>query len=225
MAYRQLYAVAFLMLGMAGVACGGDTTGSAAAPGPSDDAPPSADDQPPSSADDAPPSADDAPPSGADAPPGGADSPGSGGRIQQLCEDACQLLEHLAQCPQGMEIDGMSLEVCRSGGCSMAVDPGVEVQCLAELEGLFGCVANLPNVCMPSQEQAMACLDQVKSFSECAVDIEPSDPDPDPDPPTCMAPSCNCGGQACAECYCENADLAGADLLAFCADVCPMANR
>lgn len=224
MAYRQLCAVAFLMLGFAGVACGGNTSASAADPTPSDDAPPSADDQPPSNSDQVPPSADDQPPSSSDTPPSSPDSPGGGGgRIQQLCEDACVVLGRLSECEDGPEIDPMSNEVCRNGGCSMAVDPGVEVPCLDQLEGLFGCIARLPNVCMPTQEQQEVCADQVEAFSECAEDQEPPnpDPDPDPDPPNCMPPSCNCSGEACSECLCENADL-GAEALQFCSDVCPM---
>jgi len=211
------------MFGFAGVACGGNTSGTAADPGPSDGAPPSADDQPPSSSDQAPPSSDDAPPSSADTPPGSADSPGVGGRLRQLCEDACQVLGRLSQCPEGMDIEGS--EVCDNGGCAMAMDPGVEIQCLDQIEGLFACIARLPDICMPTEEQAMVCLDQVEAFSQCAETIEPNEPDPqDPDPPTCMAPSCNCGGEACAECFCENADLTGADLLDACADACPMTN-
>jgi hypothetical protein len=221
-AYRQLCAVAFVMLGFAGVACGGNTSGTAADPGPSDGAPPSADDQPPTSSDQVPPSSDDAPPSSADTPPGSADD--GGGRIRRLCESACQVLEALSECEDGMQIDPMSTEVCRNGGCSMAVDPGVQIPCLDQLEGLFGCIARLPNVCMPTEEQQMVCAAQVESFSECAEEQEPPNPDPDPDPPTCMAPSCNCGGEACAECFCENADLTGAELLEFCADECPMTN-
>src|SRR5688572_2368938 len=112
------------MFGLVSVACGGDTTGTAAQAGPSDGAPPSAEDPPPSSSDDSPPSSEDSPPASADTPPGSSDSPGgSGGRIQQLCEDACRVLDQLAQCP-GAEPQPMSQEVCRNGGCSMAVDPG-----------------------------------------------------------------------------------------------------
>jgi hypothetical protein len=223
-AYRQLCAAAFVMFGLS-VACGGGTASSAVDPNVDDPSPPSADDPPPSSSDDSPPSSDDSPPSNPDTPPGNTDSPGGGGgRIQQLCESACEVLERLSDCPDGMEIDPMSREVCDNGGCSMAVDPGEQVECLDQLEGLFGCIARLPDVCMPSQEQAMVCLGEVEAFSDCAEDVDPDpvDPDPvDPDPQTCMAPSCNCGGEACAECFCENADL-GADALEFCADVCPM---
>jgi hypothetical protein len=220
-AYRQLCAVAFVMFGLVGVACGGDTTGSAAQPGPGDGAPPSADDAPPSSSDEAPPSSDDAPPSSADTPPGSADSPGgNGGRIQQLCEDACRVLEQISQCP-GNELDPMTRQACDSGACAMAIDPAVPIPCLDQIESLFDCFTRLPNVCMPTEQQAQQCVAELESFSQCAEQQEPPVIDEPPQGPICDATAeCQRCPDDCSECLCDNADL-GADALTFCSDVCP----
>jgi hypothetical protein len=217
-AYRQLCAVAFVMFGLAGGGCGGNTAGSASGPDTSDDAPPSADDPAPSGSDDSPPSSDDSPPSSPDTPPSSPDSPpgGGGGRIQQLCEQACELLDSLSECPDFEP--PMGQDVCDSGACSMAVDPGVDIPCLNQLEGLFACVNRIPNVCMPSEQQAQVCRAEAEAFGECAEDVEPPDTDPDPVP----NPNAMCGAdcQDCptpfSECVCVNPDLTPAEALEFC---------
>jgi hypothetical protein len=206
------------MFGLAGGGCGGNTAGSAGGPDTNDAAPPSADDPAPRGADDTPPSSDDAPPSSADTPPSSADTPpgGGGGRIQRLCEDACRLLDSLSECP---EFDPpMGQDVCDRGACAMAVDPGVDIPCLDQLEGLFGCVSRLPNVCMPSQAQAEICASEVEAFGECAEDIEP-DTDPVPNPNGMCTADCQRCPTPCNECLCENADL-GVEALEFCSDEC-----
>lgn len=215
MAYRQLGALAFVMLGWAGAACGGETGSGPAVPETADEAP--------GSPDGAPPSADGAPPSSTEAPPVSAD----GDQLQQLCEEACDVFAAIADCPGAMaEFDGRSL--CEDNACATAAAPAGPVPCLNEIEGLFRCVASLPDICMPSEEQAAQCLDEVESFSGCVGSVEPGDTNGEPSTPNpsgiCQPDTCNDCPTACTECTCENADL-GADVLEACAEECGLADQ
>lgn len=209
MAYRQFRAAAFVVFAVVVAGCGGNSIGGDGAPSTNDSVPPSADDPPPNSADDSPPSSDDAPPSADDAPPSNPEAPaGGGGRLQRLCEDACRVLENLAECEGGDELDPMATEICRNNGCAAAAEaPPAEIPCIDQIEGLFGCFADLSDTCMPTEEQAQECLDEAEAFSECADDVDPGQ---EPDPPnqgnTCTEEDfCQCDS-LCDTCRCSNAD-------------------
>ena len=220
MAYRQLCAVALVTFGLLGVGCAGNSGGSAADPAPSDEAPPSADDTPPSGSEDAPPSSDDAPPSSSETPPGSADN--HGGRIRQLCESACQVIDKIRECvPDGMGV--MGGEVCSNGGCSMAVDPGVMIPCIDQIEAMFGCIAGLPDVCV--DEQAEQCTDEVQAYQACVGEEPGPGPGPGPDPNDECMPETGCFecADTCDECLCDNAELGEDAAAELCLTEC--ANR
>lgn len=211
MAYRQLCAAAFVVFVTVAAGCSGNTTGGDGAPTPDDSVPPSADDSPPNSADDSPPSADDEPDNADDGPSRSPDAPaGGGGRLQRLCEDACRVLENLSECEDGDELDPMVSEVCENNGCAAAAQaPPAEIPCIDQIEALFGCFADLSDVCMPTQAQAQACLDEAESFGDCARDVDPGQ-NPDPDPPNtgdmCTEENfCQCDS-VCETCQCSNPD-------------------
>jgi hypothetical protein len=205
-----------VFLGLTGVACGGNTLGTQDSPPSNDGTPPSADDSPPGSADDPPSNSDDTPPTSSDdTPPGGADAPPGGGRLQQLCEDACKVLAALSEC-DAEGVDVMTDEICENDGCAAAAEaPATEVPCLDQIEALFGCIANLPDVCMPTEQQAEQCRDDVEAFSECAEQQEPID-QPNPAEMCTPAGDCECPTE-CASCFCENPGAAGSDA---CTDIC-----
>ena len=221
MAYRQLSAVAFVVLGLVSTGCGkGTTLGAADADGTSDTPPASADDSPPSGADDAPPNSDDTPPASADdAPPTNPGAAPGGGALRELCEDACEVLTAIAECQDGEDIDPMAREICSNNGCAEAANTTEVIPCLAEIEGLFNCFANLPNICMPTEQQQAQCQGDAMAFSACAGEQEPPIDEPTPTERCTMEMGCQCLTD-CASCQCA----LGPDGAAQCASICETGN-
>jgi hypothetical protein len=202
-------------------ACGGNSSGGGDTPVTNDSVPPSADDPPPTSADDSPPSADDLPPSADDPPSGNPDTPpggGGGGRLQRLCETACDVLAAASECADEEPLDPMVRQICENDGCAAAAAEQVDISsaCLDAIEGFYACFADLSDVCMPSESEAQACLEQLEGFEACEDDSEPNPPNP---MQRCtVEQGCDCP-TPCAECMCftdNDAEL--------CADECPVPN-
>lgn len=217
MALRKLFAVAMVLGGTLAVGCGG-TTGKSAFD-PVDDDAPSNTDQPPANPDQ-PSGSDDRPPSSnPDRPPSNPDSPG-GGRIQELCDKLCEVVD---RCDTGMNMGDAEVgELCGMGFCTIPAGTPVQVPCLDEIIGLFDCALSLPNLCAADgspQDEAnqRVCQDSLESFGTCfEVEYEPPTDNPDPgdddddNPPvgqTCT-PTGGCQNCAsdCLSCYCQIAD-------------------
>jgi hypothetical protein len=231
-ALRKLFAVALVLGGTLAVGCGGATGKSAFEP--VDDEPPANTEQPalnpdrPSSNTDRPPS------SNPDRPPSNPDSPG-GGRIQELCDQLCELVD---RCDTGMNMGDAEVgELCGMGFCTIPAGTPVQVPCLDEIVGLFDCALSLPNLCAAegsSQAAANqeACRDSLQTFGTCfeneykppVTENPGSDDDEDDDTPPAQS-TCTPGGDClgcasdCLTCYCQIADQPTPDPMA-CNDAC-----
>lgn len=224
MAYRQLCAVTFAMLGWVAVACGGGTASNAA--------PDATEEQPPTNPDQAdndtetPPNPD-APPSNPEQPPNNdSDAAGSGGgRLEQLCHRICDTLDTLVDdCSDGMTDIGMG-EAC-SAEVNCQIPPNTP--CQNEIADAFDCIfANLATICSPDQgpgegpgqggPAAKPCNDVAKRFTDCArdnglVDTPDDNGNGNNNPPrSCTTQGgCECDTE-CLTCGCE----AGSDLEAL----------
>jgi hypothetical protein len=231
-ALRKLFAVAMVLGGTLAVGCGGATGKSAFDPI-DDEAPNNATDQPPANTDQPSGSTDRPPSSNPDRPPGNPDSPG-GGRIQELCDKLCEVVD---RCDTGMNMGDAEVgELCGMGFCTIPVGTPVTVPCLDEIIGLFDCALSLPNLCAAdgsAQDEAnqRVCQDSLQSFGTCfETEYQPpvtgnpdDDDDDDGDPPTQMSctPAGGCQGCAseCLSCYCQIADDPMPDQMA-CVDAC-----
>jgi hypothetical protein len=219
-AYRQLCAVTFVMLGLVAVGCGGNTTttaGGSASPG--DQQPPTNHDQAPSSSD-KPPSASDQAPASGTTPPSSADSPaggGGGGHLGQLCQQLCSSLAGVAdRCSNGMSVFGMDKVCSKANTCQVPAN----FPCQNEAAALFSClIDNLDALCVHgtdssgqggSQGQqgpaptATTCQDVLKTFTSCAAANAP----PTPTPGTGTGKNCTSAGGCdcpnnCMKCQCQ----------------------
>jgi hypothetical protein len=224
-AYRKLYAVALISLGVA--ACGSGEGRIAAGsvddglPYASGDQAPYDDDQPPGN-EDQPPSNPDQPPS--DDGPGGTTSPGGAtGPLVAACRALC---DAAAECADGLsnEVPGLS-QACESG-CT--VPAGTVVPCPNELAAVWVCSGESGLICAGDQagpgQAENACRAEAQAFGQC---LEAQEPDDDPEPVgncTQMGGCENCGSQ-CATCVCEAGsdtdDLAACLMLADCPGAMP----
>jgi hypothetical protein len=218
-AYRQLCAVTFAMLGWAAVACGGGTATNAR-PDATEEQPPTNGDQAPNDTDTA--SNTDQPPANSDSPPNNAGEPAGsgGGRLEQLCKRICDTIETLAEdCSDGMTDVGMG-DAC-SAEVNCQIPPSTP--CQDEIADAFDCIfANLAIICSDEPGQgpgqgpaARPCNDVAKRLTDCARDNGLTDPPDDNgngngnDPPPSCTPmgGCECATE-CLTCGCE----AGNDL-------------
>jgi hypothetical protein len=224
-ALRKLFAVAMVLGGTLAVGCGGATGKSAFDP--VDDEPPNnATDQPPANPDRPSGNTDRPPSSNPDRPPSNPDSPG-GGRIQELCDKLCQVVD---RCDTGMNMGDTDVgALCEMGFCTIPAGTPVQVPCLDEIIGLFDCALSLPDLCAAedsSQAAAnqQACRDPFEGFGTCfeneyGTPIDnPGDDDGDDDddePPTqascTQAGGCQNCASDCLSCYCQIADDATPD--------------
>jgi hypothetical protein len=168
-AYRQLCAVTFAVLGWLAVGCGGGT-GSNAAANATEQQPPSNSDQPPSNTDQA--SNPDQAPSSSDTPPSSADDTagsGNGGRLGALCQQFCQTLSQVANDCSG-DMLGMQDFCSGDAVCQVPAD----VPCQTEIGDAFSCIIdNIKGICSaPAQGSdapngAVPCEDTVKGLTTC----------------------------------------------------------
>lgn len=215
MAYRQLCAVTFAVLGLVTVGCGAGTA-SRVDTDATEEQPPVNSDQAPNNAGDTASNPDKAP-SNPDAPPGSSEDPagpGGGGRLTALCHQLCDTLSALAtDCNpnMGMGMGDMD-EVC-SGDVNCQVP--ANVPCQNELANAFECVLdNVALICTdetpgePQGPMAMPCRDVGRALTQCTQANEPVDnPDDNPQRDCTVAGGCECPTE-CATCSCE----AGSDL-------------
>lgn len=229
MAYRQLFAVTFAVLGLLAVGCGGDTNSNVSSGPDAAQQPPSNPDQPPSNSDQA--SSSDPTPSNPDQPANNASDPagtGGGGRLGSLCQELCSSLDKLADnCSNGMASMGDTKSLCSS---DCVVPPNI-LPCETAIADVFTCLLdNLQLFCAsvdnqdppagdPQPSAKSPCQDAVKTYTKCADDNHISDqPNGDNGNNGCVAPGCDCPTD-CSTCTCQ----AGRDTkkLAACgADAC-----
>lgn len=202
MAYRQLFCVACVFVGLGLVGCGGESASSATDPMTNDSAPGNPD-APPSGADDTPPPSDDQPPGNADSPPGSTDSPG--GSLQSLCEDVCQFFEDVNEClEEGQEV--MDLDELCSGGCAMLPEPSEPIPCQQEMEAMFDCILGLGSLCSSdgSEAQAAMCEDEATRYTDCAE--QEGVPIGGPGDSCTLENNCQQCEDLCETCLCASAD-------------------
>jgi hypothetical protein len=219
-AYRKLFGLAVVSLGLT-LGCGGGE-GRTAVDVPEDsDAPPS-DTQPPFSSD-RPPTNSDQPPVNPDQPSVNPDQPGGAvadlGQLEELCHDVCDAVEQCQTEGQNPDV-GMNVDRVCDSGCQIPASTQVSsIPCLNELTAAFDCLAGAGVFCLMEEDAAQveACKPLAQQYSACIEVTEPVDPDP---PGNCTQDGgCeNCGSE-CATCFCE----AGTDPDAFaeCAQECP----
>lgn len=225
MAYRQLCAVTFAVLGFVAIGCGGGTSGgtSGSSTG-AGQAPNNASDQAPSgSGDQAPNTSSDQPPStSSDSPPASSQDPaGTGDSLGALCRRFCQELGSAAQrCSEDITITGCS------GPNACKVPPGV-IPCANEIGDLIDCaIDNIKAVCggnsgpggdtggtgntaLPPQ-QTSACEAASKRFAACAEAHGGTDDNNNPDMPRGCYPAggCQMCANDCQKCTCDaNGDI------------------
>ena len=167
MAYRQLFAVSFAVLGLFAVGCGGDTTSAGGTPSASD-ASPANKDQPPGSGSDQTPPSSDRVPGNADAPPASADAPaGSGdtGQLVDLCQRLCGSIQTAVdQCSMGMSMAGIG-DLCSA---KVSCQVPASYPCVTEVVGLLDCfIANFGALCGGKQAQADFCSEQQNAVTSC----------------------------------------------------------
>ena len=214
MAYRQLCAVTFAVLGWVTVGCGGGTA-TTTATNTNDQQPPNNTNQPPSNADQAT-NPDKTPPS-VDTPPASSEAPaGSGGGLSALCKKICSTLSTFAgDCSSGMTTVGMT-DLCSA---DVKCDIPGDIPCQTEIADEFDCVfSNLADICSGAQgagnaAQAQPCRDVGRAYTKCAQAnglTGSTDTPTDPGKPAAActtAGGCACATD-CATCGCK----AGTDL-------------
>jgi hypothetical protein len=171
-AYRQLCAVTFAVLGWVTVGCGAGTASHVGTDA-SEEQPPANTDAPPSNSDQA--TNPDTTPANPDKPPTSADAPaGTGGGLSALCKRICSSLASFADdCNSGMDTIGMG-DICSADvDCQI---PG-DIPCQNEIADAFDCVfTNLAAICSADNQgpgngdaaQAEPCRDVGEAYNKCA---------------------------------------------------------
>jgi hypothetical protein len=229
-AYRQLCAVTFAVLGLVAVGCGGGTS-SAGATGATGEQPPTNPDQAPDNTNDTATNPDVAP-TNPDAVPGSSEDTagsGSGGRLTGLCKKLCSTLSTLADdCSNGMTMLGME------DACSAEVNCQIPANfpCQDEIADAFECLFdNLALICSPTTSEnenqgpaSQACQDVARKFTSCADahdlggDTDPGNGNGPGNQRSCTeAGGCECDSE-CLTCFCEAGT--DADEQAACATTC-----
>jgi hypothetical protein len=237
-AYRQLCAVTFAVLGLVAMGCGGGTSGGTSGnTNGATQAPNNATDQAPNGSGDQPPSTsgDQAPSTSTDTPPASSQDPaGTGDSLSALCRRFCDELVSAAQrCSDEVEVTNCG------GPDSCKVPPGV-LPCAQQIGDYVDCaIDNLQLVCGGSSgpgqgtggtngnaplppQQVNPCLDQLKRYTSCAEAHGIGDDD---NMNGNMPSGCYQGGGCkmcaddCAKCRCD----AGSDVdkLTACVERCP----
>lgn len=222
MAYRQLCAVTFAVLGFITVGCGAGTS-SAVGTDATEEQPPANTDQAPNNAGDAA-SNPDKPPSNPDRAPTSSEDPagsGGGGRLTALCDQICSTLETIANdCDIGMGTGMGGMEEVCSGDVQCQVP--ADLPCQNEIADAFECIFdNLALICAdddqegPGGPMAEPCRDVGRALTQCTDANEPVGPGPGDGPGNqgnCTAAGgCERCENECATCSCE----AGTDLTAL----------
>ena len=198
MAYRQLCAVTFAVLGWVTVGCGSGS-GSVAVPDVTDEQPPANPDQPPNNASDRTSNADQ-PPANPDQPPNDPDglpSTGGGGGAESQCRAFCDSIKD-KDCtgPSG----AITRAVCNTG-CVLTAE---QRSCATEIAAAISCLDGLNGLCTDAftEDEAAACEDAFDAADACEDAHQPPD-DNNNGPPCSAAGGCACGDNACMTCRCQ----------------------
>jgi hypothetical protein len=172
-AYRQLCAVAFAVLGWVTVGCGSGG-GPNASPDAIDEHPPGSRDQPTNNASDPAPRSEQAP-INPDQPPnesGGLPSSG-GGNAEGQCRDFCDSIAG-KDCTGAGKLTGAIRALCQSG-CVLSAEDRL---CATEIAGAIGCLSSLSGLCTDgfNDDQEDACDASFKAVDTCEEANEPDDP-------------------------------------------------
>jgi hypothetical protein len=209
-AYRQLFFVAFVSVGLGLVGCGGDSAAAAFDPT-TDESAPGNPDAPPSSADHSPPNSDDPAPGNADSPQNPGGSSDGGGNAESLCRELCDILR-ITECAQGEP-----LPAARAFCETECVIPQEQLACATVYAAAISCILGVNTVCVVSDEQSEnpfeACSDEFDAADACEDQYDPPDPDPVED--CTLAGGCSCDNE-CEQCECA----LGAQSPTLCAAVC-----
>ena len=205
MAYRQLFAVTFAMLGLA-VGCG--SGGAAAVPADADtEQPPENPDQAPNDSDPA--SNSDQAPVNPDQPPAsdsGLPGPGGGAGAEGACRAFCDGIKD-KDCSGPSGLGGVVRLICDSGCVLSAEDQA----CASQIAAAIACVSGLSGLCteafMPAQAQQCQA-----AFAAAEACDEANDPDDgngngngngNNPPPSCTTQGgCECASEVLS-CICE----------------------
>jgi hypothetical protein len=204
-AYRQLCAVTFAVLGWVTVGCGSGG-GPDATPNPINEQPPGNRDQPINNATDRPPTNPDQPPNSSGALPG----PGGGGAEGQ-CRAFCNSIQG-KDCMGAGKLTAAIRAVCQAG-CALTPQ---ERLCANEIVGVVGCLSRLPGLCTDAfdEDQDDACDASIKAVNDCEEANEPQE-----NQGACnTAGGCECE-TACQTCTC-NAGMNVQALTACATGVC-----
>jgi len=211
-AYRQLCAVTFAVLGWVTVGCGSGS-GSLAVPDVTDEQPPANPDQPTNNASDHTSNADQ-PPANPDRPlhePSGLPGTGDSG-AETACRALCDSIKDKdCKGPSG----AVTRAICNTG-CVLSA---AQQPCAAEFAAAISCLGGLDGLCTDAltEDQAASCDNAFDAADECDKAHQP--PDDDEGPPCSAARGCECGNDACMTCACEAGT--DSDALAAClTDVC-----
>lgn len=207
MAYRQLCAVTFAVLGWVTVGCGSGS-GAVAVADVTEDQPPANPDRPTNNVSDRT-SNPDQPPANPDQPPNDSNGlPSTGGSgAEGICRAFCDSIKE-------KDCKGPSAAITRAlcnTGCVLSAE---QQACATEIAAAISCLSHLNGLCTEefTENDAAACRDTFDAADACDEAHQP--PDDDGGPPCSPAGGCECGN-ACQTCGC----LAGTNTEALAACV------
>lgn len=206
MAYRQLCAVTFAVLGWVTVGCGSGGGGPDASPDAIDEHPPGNRDQPTNNAEQA--------PINPDQPPNEAGGlPNEGGDVESECRAFCDSVAG-KDCTGGGKLNATIRSKCPSG-CVLSAQDRL---CANEIAGIVHCMSSLSGLCTDAfdEDQDSACDASFRALNACE---EANDPDDDTQGACNTAGGCACD-TACEACECiagNNAEAKAACAAGICA--------
>jgi hypothetical protein len=198
-AYRQLCAVTFAVLGWVTVGCGSGS-GAVAVADVTEDQPPANPDRPTNNASDRT-SNPDQPPANPDQPPSDPDglpsTGGGGGNAEALCRAFCDSIEG-KDCTGQSGLGGAVRFLCNSG-CVLSAEDQV---CANEIAQAISCISGISTICTDdfNDDQRDVCKREFDAVEACEEAHEPPD---DNVPPCSTAGGCECGNDACDTCRCQ----------------------
>jgi hypothetical protein len=212
-AYRQLCAVTFAVLGLVTVGCGSGSAGAAASD--------TGDDQPPANAEQAPNSSSD-PVSNSDQAPINPDQPpndsaallGGGGNVESQCRSFCDSLDGL-DCNGAGGIGRAISRVC-SSGCTFSAQDAL---CASEIAAAIACLAGLNGLCTDAfaEQDAAVCQTTLDAADACDQPQQPPTDGNGPGNGNCSTDGgCACGS-VCLTCRCNAADATAQAACGACA--------
>ena len=165
MAYRQLCAVTFAVLGWVTVGCGSGG-GPDATPDPIDEHPPGNRDQPINNAADRPPTDPDQPPNNS----GGLPNQGGGGNAEGQCRAFCASIQG-KDCMGAGNLTAAIRQACQSG-CVLTAQQRL---CANEIAGVISCLSRLSGLCTDAfdEDQEDACDASFRAVDDCEEANEP----------------------------------------------------